>query len=163
MVKAEHRKIETNRIINKITSVIDKLRHFEEIHEQSLKNLLTKYDYKHLYNKNLMLSEFHVIDCIGKQPLSNATFISRELNMTKGAISKVAAKLLEKNLIKGNQLENNKKEIYYTLTALGKEAFEIHEQLHKIEEERFMKIINKYNKEELNTINSFLDDLINMQ
>ncbi|MBZ9626125.1 hypothetical protein G9F71_025295 [Clostridium sp. FP2] len=68
---------------------------------------------------------------------------------------------MEKDLIKGAHLDNNKKETYYTLTTQGKEAFEIHEKLHKIENEKFVKIFNRYDNEKLNTINSFLDDLIN--
>lgn len=57
-------------------------------------------------------------------------------------------------------MENNKKEIYYTLTAQGKEVFKVHEILHKIESEKFVKILSKYDKEELSIISSFLDDLI---
>lgn len=58
-------------------------------------------------------------------------------------------------------MENNKKEIYYTLTAQGKEVFKIHEILHENEYEKFIKILSEYDKEGLTIINNFLDDLIN--
>lgn len=160
-MKTEHGKIEIDIIINKMVYLFDYLNDFADIHNESLKHLLIEYNYKDIYDKNLMLSEFHVIDCIGKNQLPNTTFISKELNMTKGAISKITSKLLEKDLIRGNRLENNKKEIYFTLTSQGKEAFEIHEKLHIIENEKFIRMLNKYDKEELNTISNFLDDLVN--
>ncbi len=159
-MKKKLTELEKNKMINKMASVIDYLRSFEALHEQSFKELLIQYDYKHIYEKNLLLSEFHIIDCIGKHSLPNATFIAKELNMTKGAISKLTAKLMEKNLIKGNRLENNKKEIYYSLTPIGKEAFEVHRKLHEIEEERLVKIFSKYDKQELDVIYRFLDDII---
>ncbi|GFZ32415.1 hypothetical protein CSC2_29410 [Clostridium zeae] len=130
-------------------------------HEVEIKNLLIKYDYKNLYDMDLMLSEIHVIDIIVKNQLPNATFIANNLNMTKGAISKITNKLLKKDLIKGNRLENNKKDIYYSLTTLGKEVFKIHEILHENEHDKFVKILNQYDKDGLAIINNFLDDLIN--
>ncbi len=160
-MKIDPGKTEIKLLLNKMASLFDYTKDLVETHEKSLKDLLIQYDYKNIYDKNLMISEFHVIDCIGKNRLLNATFISKELDMTKGAISKITAKLLEKGLIKANRLENNKKEIYYTLTAQGREAFEIHEKLHEKENEKLLAIFDKYNKEELNTISKFLDDLLN--
>ncbi|MCI1945739.1 MarR family transcriptional regulator [Clostridium luticellarii] len=154
-------RVEIKSILNKITNIFDYITNYAEIHEKYLKELLIKYDYEDILSKNLMLSEFHVIDCIGKNQLPNATFISKELDMTRGGISKITAKLIEKNLIKGNHLENNKKEIYYTLTTEGKKAFRIHKELHEIESRKFVNMLNRYNNEKLNIINKFLDDLMN--
>lgn len=160
-MKIENAKFEIDLTINKLIATFEHINNLVDSHEGEIKNLLIKNDYKDLYNMGLMLSEIHVIDCIGKNQLPNATFISKELNMTKGAISKITSKLLKKELIKGNHLENNKKEIYYTLTAQGKEVFKIHEILHKIEHEKFVKILSQYDKEGLNIINNFLEDLMN--
>lgn len=160
-MKIDPGKTEIKLLLNKMASLFDYTKDLVETHEKSLKDLLIQYDYKNIYDKNLLISEFHVIDCIGKNRLPNATFISKELDMTKGAISKITAKLLEKSLVKANRLENNKKEIYYTLTAQGREAFEIHEKLHEKENEKLLAIFNKYSKEELSTISKFLDDLLN--
>jgi len=156
----ENAKFEMDLTINKLVAVFEHINNSMDSHGDEIKNLLIQYNHKDLYDMGLMLSEIHVIDCIGKNKLINATFISKELNMTKGAISKITSKLLKKELIKGNHLENNKKEIYYTLTAQGKEVFKVHEILHKIESEKFVKILSKYDKEELSIINSFLEDLI---
>lgn len=159
-MKTENVKFEIDLTINKFISAFEHISNSLNSHDDEIKDLLIKYKHKKLYDMGLMFSEIHVIDCIGKNQLINATFIAKELNMTKGAISKITNKLLKKELIKGNHLENNKKEIYYTLTAQGKEVFEIHEMLHKAEREKFIKILSKYDKEGLNVINSFLDDLI---
>lgn len=160
-MEISHGKTEINQIIKKIVALYDHISNFDETHEKALRDLVLKYDYKNIFNKNLMLSEFHVIDCIGKNQLPNTTFISKELGMTKGAISKITSKLLKKDLIKANRLENNKKEIYYTLTTQGKQAFKIHEELHEIENQKIIAVLNRYSKNKLDTINNFLDDLIN--
>lgn len=160
-MEIDNEKIQIKLILNRMTNLWDYITDSTEIHEKALKESLIKYHYEDILNKNLMLSEFHVIDCIGKNQLPNATFISKELDMTKGAISKIAAKLIKKGFIKGNRLENNKKEIYYSLTSKGKIVFQIHEELHEIKNRKFINMLNKYNKEELNTINNFLDDCIN--
>ncbi|EHI96839.1 regulatory protein MarR [Clostridium sp. DL-VIII] len=159
-MKTENAKFEIDLIITKLIAAFEHINNSVDSHEDEVRSWLIKYGYKDLYDMGLMLSEIHTINCIGKNQLTNATFISKELGMTKGAISKITSKLLKKELIKGNHLENNKKEIYYTLTAKGKEIFKIHEILHKDEHEKFIKILSKYDKEGLNTINSFLDDLI---
>lgn len=160
IMKTENSKFEIDITINKLVTVFEHISNMMDGHEEEVRNLLLKNDFKDIQNMSLMLSEIHAIDCIGKNQLTNSTFISKELNMTKGAISKITSKLLKKELIKGNHLENNKKEIYYTLTAQGKEVFKIHEILHKDEHEKFVKILREYNKEVLSTINNFLDDLI---
>ncbi|OPJ66251.1 MarR family transcriptional regulator [Clostridium chromiireducens] len=159
-MKIENTKFEIDITINKLIAAFDNINNSLDSHEEEMKDLLIKNDHKDFNNMSLMLSEVHAIECIGKNQLTNSTFIAKELNMTKGAISKITSKLLKKKLIKGNHLENNKKEIYYTLTAQGKEVFKIHEILHKIEHEKFVKILSKYDKEGLSIINSFLDDLI---
>lgn len=160
IMKTENTKFEMDITINKLVTVFEYISNMMDGHEEEVRNLLLKNDYKDIQNMSLLLSEIHVIDCIGKSQLTNSTFISKELNLTKGAISKITSKLVKKELIKGNHLENNKKEIYYTLTTKGKEVFNIHEILHKNEHEKFVKILSKYNKEALSTINNFLDDLV---
>ncbi|ADK14694.1 MULTISPECIES: MarR family transcriptional regulator [Clostridium] len=159
-MKTENTKFEIDLIINKFMAAFEHINNSLNSHDDEIKDLLIKYKHKELYDMGLMFSEIHVIDCIGKTQLINATSIAKELNMTKGAISKITNKLLRKELIKGNHLENNKKEIYYALTAQGKEVFKIHEMLHKVKHEKFIKILSKYDKEGLNIINSFIDDLI---
>lgn len=151
---------EVNIVINKLISLVDSFGDYSQNHEKYLKDLLIS-DYKILSTKGLTLSEIHVIDCIGKNRLPNAKFVAEELDLTKGAISKINAKLLDKGYIKGTRLEDNKKEIYFTLTIQGKEIFEAHKKVHDIENEKIKVILEYYKKDELQIINYFLDDLLN--
>ena len=160
-MKKQQEKISINTMINKLSGLFDYINHLSETHEESLNQFLSENkNIKYPYNKSLMFSEFHVIDCIGKNHLPNATFIAKELDMTKGAISKITSKLLKKDLITADHLENNKREISYALTGQGKEVFEIHEKLHETKREKMIALFNKYNNDEWNTIGNFLDDLI---
>lgn len=109
--------------------------------------------------RDISLSEFHVIECIGKNNMANNIFIAKELYMTKGGISKINSKLLSKEIINADKIENNKKEIYYSLTVKGMALFKLHEYFHKKEQEKLMEILNKYKDEEMITILKFLDDL----
>lgn len=157
----ENEKAEINILINKMAALCEYLNDYLQIHEKDLNKFLIEQGYKSLYDKKLIISEYHVIDCIGKNHLPNVTFISKKLDMTKGAISKITTKLLVKGLIKENRLTGNKKEIYYTLTSLGRTAYEIHEKFHDMENEKFINVLEKYTEKELRTINSFADDFLN--
>jgi DNA-binding MarR family transcriptional regulator len=156
----ENEKVEVHSLLSKLADLFDCLNNFMQMHEDNLNQYLLECGCKNLYDKNLIISEYHVIECIGKNRLPNATLISKELNMTRGAISKITAKLLSKGLIKADHLENNKKEVYYTLTPQGKDAFNIHEKIHELADGNLQEILGKYNSDELGTISRFLDDLL---
>lgn len=130
----------------------------------SFKNVLEKSEF--LNNnansdvfKGLNLSEVHCIDVIGKIEDANVTKISNKLSMTRGAVSKITRKLLSKNFICKYQKPENKKEIYFQLTNEGRDIFNVHEKLHKEWEDNKVKILNKYDITEVNTILNFLQDI----
>ncbi len=81
-------------------------------------------------------SEVHCIEFIGKHKNPNVTKMAESMYMTRGAISKLTKKMLKKGYIESYQKTDNKKEIYFKLTAEGKKVFEIHERLHREFEER---------------------------
>lgn len=74
----------------------------EEWHE-----ILTGEDWK--YQNKVNVTECHVIDYIGKNRLTNAVGIATALNMTKGSISKITTRLLEKGFIESHRMEGNRK------------------------------------------------------
>lgn len=125
--------------------------------EEEIKKELSKISEDDI--RDISLSEFHVIECIGKNNMTNNIFIAKELDMTKGGISKINSKLLSKEIIKADKIENNKREIYYSLTEKGMLLFKLHKYFHKKEREKLMEILNKYKEEEMTTICKFLDDL----
>ena len=158
-----------NKLVELFGKVISFINHLSEIEKDQEKNLIEAIlnikedkEVKKITDndiKEISLSEFHVIECIGKNNMSNNIFIAKELNMTKGGISKINSKLLSKDIIKADKIENDKREIYYSLTEKGVVLFKLHEYLHKKEQEKLMKILSNYKQEEITTILKFLDDL----
>ena len=76
-------------------------------------------------------SEVHCIEYIGKSADANVTKLAQTFYVTRGAISKLTKKLMEKGLIESYQKPSNKKEVYFRLSKQGKEIHKIHMNLHK--------------------------------
>ncbi|BET95405.1 MarR family transcriptional regulator [Xenorhabdus taiwanensis] len=105
------------------------------------------------------LSELHVIQCIGESVLLNITNISQALGMTKGAISKICAKLLRRSIVEKLKMVDNQKETYFSLTDEGKQIFSAHEKLHRQIEAKWLLILENYSPEELLIIRRFIADI----
>lgn len=100
-------------------------------------------------------SEVHTIEIIGQGPGANGVMIANKLNMTRGAISKIIGRLMDKGLVESYQLESNKKEIYYKLSSKGNLIYRDHEIAHKDWENRelnFFKSLGDSEKEIMNGI-----------
>ncbi|EPS53035.1 MarR family transcriptional regulator [Clostridium botulinum A1 str. CFSAN002368] len=106
---------------------------FKEIYEKE--EILGKIAFRGEYEK-YGVSEIHCIDFIGKIENPNVTKISENMNMTRGAISKICKKLLNSKLIDKYKKPDNDKEIYFKLTKSGEELYKRHEIKHKKWEER---------------------------
>jgi DNA-binding MarR family transcriptional regulator len=126
--------------------------------------------FRDLYNKMVFLnrkmedslkgyksSEVHCIEYIGRNEDSNVTKLAESFYMTRGAISKIAKKLIEKGVIKSYQKPVNKKEIYFRLTEQGKEIYKIHEELHKEFQERDKVVFEQVTEEQFDIILSFVE------
>ncbi|MGE7883894.1 MarR family transcriptional regulator [Bacillus sp. NPDC094077] len=109
----------------------------------------------------MSLSELHVIECVGKNGLMNVTAITTEMGMTKGAISKICTKLFQKQCVEKMKMLDNQKEIFFRLTEKGKEIYIAHEELHKRAEEKWLSLLERYTKEELDCIQRFIKDVSN--
>jgi len=79
-------------------------------------------------------SELEVIELIAADDFPNVTKLAEKLYITRGAVSKITKKLIEKKLIASFQRAENKKEIYFELTDRGLAINERHQALH----ERFL-------------------------
>ena len=107
--------------------------------------------------KGYKSSEVHCIEYIGKTAASNVTTLAEAFYMTRGAISKLTKKLIEKGLINSYQKPDNKKEIYFKLTAQGQKVFDIHEALHKEFGERDKAVFEQITEEQFNDILCFME------
>ena len=87
--------------------------------------------------------------------------IAEKLSMTRGGISKIANRLIEKKLITTYKDESNQKKIFYRLTPLGEKIHIIHNQLHKENHNFLLKIATNYTSQEQDVILRFIKDLKN--
>jgi len=100
-----------------------------------------------------------VLDAIGRLEPVNGITISKEFQIPKGSVSKTTRRLIAKKLITAGSLPNNKKEILYRTTPLGKELFHAHQAFDEQMEKGFNRFLRSYKEEELRFIVRVLQDL----
>ena len=100
-----------------------------------------------------------VLDAIGRLEPVNGITISKEFRIPKGSVSKATRRLIAKKLIKAGSLPNNRKEILYHTTPLGKELFQAHRAFDEQMEKGFNQFLQSYKEEELRFIVRVLQDL----
>ena len=140
--------------------------------KQEILSKLTEDEKLHGYN----YSEIHTIAAIGDLTEPNVTQIANHMNVTKGAISKIAKKLLEQNLIEAYQREGNKQKIFFRLTKSGQFLYEEHEKRHNLwlkrdnafikqfdlktveQVEKFMKVFNDYLETQITELGGNVDE-----
>lgn len=89
--------------------------------------------------------------------------LAKELDVTRGGVTRAAKTLLESNLINANKHPDDQKKIFYELTPQGQEVAAVHTQLHqKMKQELGEKIASKYTTEDLNLVAKFLDDVMHI-
>lgn len=129
------------------------LRQFGEFLEKQ--DMLNKLTESQKLN-NFGYSEIHTIAAINNLENPNVTEIARQLDMTRGAISKVTKKLLEKKLIVAYTLPDNKQKIFFRLTPAGRELYDEHEKRHRLWEKRDEEFLSRFSDEEQQTMFNFM-------
>ncbi|MCU5462264.1 MarR family transcriptional regulator [Bacillus cereus] len=107
--------------------------------------------------KGFKSSEVHCIEYIENNADSNVTQLAEAFYVTRGAISRMTKKLIQKGLIESYQKSENKKEVYFRLTEQGKEIYKIHEDLHKEFQDRDKAVFEQVTEEEFASIISFVE------
>ena len=139
------------------------------------KEELVKMRFRDLYNKMAWLnklkmedslkgyksSEVHYIEHIGSNSDSNVTKLAESFYMTRGAISKMTKKLIEKGIIESYQKPDNKKEIYFRLTEKGQKIHKVHEDLHKEFQDRDKVVFNQVTEEQFDSMLNFMEKYSN--
>lgn len=161
MIDSENSKSEHQALAERVDQFISRIMMENyEYEEKYLKKVLTEEKYKSL--SDISLTECHIIDCIERNPLTNAVGIAQKMNITKGGISKITAKLLKKGLIEIYRMEGNKKELFYALTPLGKELFYVHKLMHDKIHEIIAGRLTRYTEGEIRIISRFFGELIEL-
>lgn len=143
--------------------IYEQLLHFSHLHEQrmelELKEIQEMVQLRQLKSIPGNLSTIHVLDCIGHYEPINHSAIAEKLKLSKASITKISKKLLELDLIRRTQLNDNRKEVYFRLTLHGKQMYDLHRDLHEEEEQRFMRFLDDYAESELQTIFKFFQGM----
>jgi DNA-binding MarR family transcriptional regulator len=106
------------------------------------------------------LTMFKVLDAIGELEPVNGITISKQYQIPKGSVSKSTRRLVEQKLIQQESLPNNKKEVLFRLTALGRELFVAHRAFDKQMEKGFIQFMQRYETHELAFIVRVLRDAL---
>lgn len=107
----------------------------------------------------LSLTQFHILNILHKENDVNNKTLTSLLNISKPAVTKSIKKLLTKGFIKSYRHQDNKKEIYYSLTNLGEKYAIIHDSLHQQAYYQYSQILNDFSSDELTVIVKFLNKL----
>ncbi|QBD81112.1 MarR family transcriptional regulator [Ktedonosporobacter rubrisoli] len=120
---------------------------------------------KHSHNQLIVeilrdstVTMLRVINAIGRSEPVNGITISERCRISRGTVSKVTRRLLARNLISQESLPNNRKEILFRLTPLGRELFEVHRAFDEQMERGFKRFLERYSPEELQLLVRVLHD-----
>jgi len=111
------------------------------------------------YDATLTYTQIHCLAAIGDISDANVTKLAKTLNMTTGAITKMCKKLFTCEFVEKYQNESNSKEIYYKLTASGKNIYDVHHKIHEKSRSKKEAIISTFSKTEQITILQFLEQI----
>ncbi|MBD0382123.1 MarR family transcriptional regulator [Paenibacillus sedimenti] len=141
---------------------VQKMVQLYEEHEKREKDIFIavarQYGIKNL-SGDLTISETHVIEQIGNHETISVTRLAEKMGMTKDAITKISAKLLDRGWIEKFAMSGNRKEVQFRLTPEGRVVYEVHEQYHLYAEKFFQEFINKYTDAEFEFIDRLIGDI----
>lgn len=109
----------------------------------------------------LFLSEIHLIEWIGNRKGGYITEIAKEMNITKGAVSKTVKKLQRKGYVSKESDPFNKSKVLLQLTEKGNIAFNEHRAYHIRLDQLMEETLKKCGDKELSAIYYFLYEMEN--
>lgn len=120
--------------------------------KQEILSRLTEDEKLHGYN----YSEIHTIDAIGKLEAPNVTTVAEYMNVTRGAISKIAKKLQAAGLIEVYMAPDNRQKKFFRLTEQGRFLYSEHVKRHALWLERDDAFLNQQDADDLARVNAFM-------
>lgn len=130
--------------------------------QEWIENHLTDVNLKQIVLK-LSVIALHILSLLEKHPQAGVE-LATTLKVTRGGVTRAAKKLIDFDLVSAFKRANDKKQIFYQLTASGQKIAEVHDAMHQeIEKKLETEILTKYSEEELQTIAKFLNDLHNFE
>ncbi|MFA0889177.1 MAG: MarR family transcriptional regulator [Synergistales bacterium] len=104
----------------------------------------------------LYMREIHLIEAIENHPDFNLTQLAELSGFTKGTVSKMISKLEKLSFIGRHQNSDNRKEVFFRLTPLGRRAFEGHYEFHEKKSAGTHKKYQEYTEREKKFILDFV-------
>lgn len=116
------------------------------------------------YGEGLFLSrkEIHTVVAVGKNRDINITELAKLQGVTKGAVSQMVYKLVDKGLLVKVPSPDSDAEIHLELTELGQKAFQEHEKYHKETQDEFFTVLRDLPEESFNKMVDLLEVFENM-
>jgi DNA-binding MarR family transcriptional regulator len=144
-------------VFNQIIEILSKINKNHDIINEKIKRAL---DESGINNTGeLTIHERRTIRYIGEHKISNATSIASGLGITRGGISKICSRLISKSMITAHQMEGNRKEIFYRLTAVGDKIYNALMEYHRNTENKCREIIDSYTDEQKDMLLKFLSSI----
>ena len=107
----------------------------------------------------LFHAEVHMLVAIHNHPEANASDLAKTLGITSGAVTQVVRKLKNKQLVEQFQQIENRKAVFFRLTAKGAQVYRGHEQAENRDFRLLMEYLDSCSAQERATIRRFFDCL----
>jgi len=108
------------------------------------------------------LTEVHCLHWIGTLDHPNVTRIARQMQMTRGAITKITRKLMGRAFVESFRKPGNEKELYFRLSGGGVALFEEHRRQHEQARREKLELLQAFSPGEQTAILGFLEG-VNLQ
>lgn len=99
--------------------------------------------------QEMTVTMLHVLDAIGTLEPVNGITISKQFGFSKGTVSKITKRLVQKNIILPEYLPDNKKEVLFRMTKLGQDIYRLHQAMHQQIDLGANRFLQRYTEDEL--------------
>lgn len=110
--------------------------------------------------KDMTVKMLHVLSAIGKLEPVNGITISKQFGFSKGNVSKITRRLADKQIINFEYIPDNKKEVLFRTTPLGREINRLHQALHEQIDIGVNHFLQRYNDDELQFLVNALQETL---
>ena len=102
--------------------------------------------------RDMTVTAMRVVDAIGRlEPVNGAT-VSAQSRIPKGTVSKLTRRLTARELIRTEARPNNRKEVLFLLTPLGRDLYQTHRAFDERMERGLRRFLRRYSDSELDLL-----------